>query len=488
MAGLLDMFENPQDAAMLATGLGLLNASGPSRMPVSMGQAIGNAGMQGMAAYQQAEKLKREKLQQDMLMQQLEMAKRKMAQEMKLEQLTNDAISKTLGVMQPTTHEQITGYNFNASPTAQSTLGRNAADQQSVIQSAQALIDRKNKGAALSPDEETFLNDIKGRIEPIKQNVTVQPDMAGTLRNLGTQLAAIKPEVAKVFLTASERYEPRKMDANSFYENRLTGKREFIGDPTKGITYGPNGVEIMPGAENIARLEAMKAGATTSAQKSAEAPYAEPVVLKGVGHGGADVVIPRVNMPGMNGVMQARSPIGMEGEKEFNANWIKNTYQPIQDSATSADKMLTQVQTFRNIKLDTGWGTETKAGAANILTGLGIAPENAKLYAANAQKFQQVAMDRLWVTLNAAKGPQTEGDADRAKKTFISLANTPQANQFIADLAEATARRDKLKASFYQDAYQLAKQSGDFGRVDNEWRGIQRSIWDDPIMAKWKGK
>lgn len=50
MPGLLD---NPKDAAMLQLGLGLLSRSGPSRMPVSIGQALGDAGQEAIGTYQQ---------------------------------------------------------------------------------------------------------------------------------------------------------------------------------------------------------------------------------------------------------------------------------------------------------------------------------------------------------------------------------------------------------------------------------------------------
>ena len=148
--------------------------------------------------------------------------------------------------------------------------------------------------------------------------------------------------------------------------------------------------------------------------------------------------------------------------------------------------MLTNVQSLRNIDINTGWGTEAKAAAANALSGLGIAPKNAEMFAANAQKFQSQAMTRLWEVLNTAKCPQTEGDADRAKATFAALKNTNEANQFILDLAEANARRDKLKAQFYGEAMPVARDSGDMTAVDRKWQQIQRSVWDDPIMAKWR--
>lgn len=44
---------DPRTAMMMQTGLGLMGASGPSSMPVSFGQALGQAGMQGMNAFHQ---------------------------------------------------------------------------------------------------------------------------------------------------------------------------------------------------------------------------------------------------------------------------------------------------------------------------------------------------------------------------------------------------------------------------------------------------
>jgi hypothetical protein len=47
--GLMGMFANPQTAGLLGMAGGLLSASGPSRLPISTGQALG-AGLQGMGA------------------------------------------------------------------------------------------------------------------------------------------------------------------------------------------------------------------------------------------------------------------------------------------------------------------------------------------------------------------------------------------------------------------------------------------------------
>lgn len=55
--GLLDAFYDPNSAGLLAIGAGLLDASGPSRMPIGLGQALGGAMNRGAAAYQHAREI-----------------------------------------------------------------------------------------------------------------------------------------------------------------------------------------------------------------------------------------------------------------------------------------------------------------------------------------------------------------------------------------------------------------------------------------------
>lgn len=55
MAGLLDFATDPQSAMMTQMALGLLSAGGPSSRPVSLGQAMGQAGQMGMQGYRDAQ-------------------------------------------------------------------------------------------------------------------------------------------------------------------------------------------------------------------------------------------------------------------------------------------------------------------------------------------------------------------------------------------------------------------------------------------------
>jgi hypothetical protein len=64
------ILSDPRQAAMLQAGLGLLASSGPSRTPVGLGQAIGQAGMQGLNAFQQ---IQQAQLQEEMRKRQMAM-------------------------------------------------------------------------------------------------------------------------------------------------------------------------------------------------------------------------------------------------------------------------------------------------------------------------------------------------------------------------------------------------------------------------------
>jgi len=77
VAGILDL--DPQTQGLLAAAFAGLQASGPSRMPTSFGQVVGQAGTAGLQATDQAAqlqaRLRLQKLQADQLQQQLDMQK-----------------------------------------------------------------------------------------------------------------------------------------------------------------------------------------------------------------------------------------------------------------------------------------------------------------------------------------------------------------------------------------------------------------------------
>lgn len=72
---LLDFATDPQNAMLNNIAFGLLSASGPSTHPVSLGQALGQAGQMGMQGYQQGQENQIKQIQLDRLKSQLEFQK-----------------------------------------------------------------------------------------------------------------------------------------------------------------------------------------------------------------------------------------------------------------------------------------------------------------------------------------------------------------------------------------------------------------------------
>lgn len=168
--------------------------------------------------------------------------------------------------------------------------------------------------------------------------------------------------------------------------------------------------------------------------------------------------------------------------------WYANSYTPAMSAGAAATNMLDNLNTARlglkKIGDGTGWSGEMQKKAAEVLTTFGV--KNAAEKATGYQQFQQAAMTQVNSVLNLAKGPQTDQDARRAQETFIGLGKTPQANQFLIDYAQAVAERDKRRADFYRQAYPIAQKQGDLMAVDRSWSKVDKSVWDNPAMRRWK--
>lgn len=173
-----------------------------------------------------------------------------------------------------------------------------------------------------------------------------------------------------------------------------------------------------------------------------------------------------------------------------NEDFIKNSYRPIQDAAKASQLVSGRLDALESLPISekTGWGTEAQAKAAEVLVGMGYKGDEAKQLASNSQTFRAIQARQVNDELNQAKGPQTEGDAVRAKSVFASLGNTPDANRFINDLQRATIQRKGSEAKFYRDHYDQALKNGDLSVMERAWINspeANRSIFDSPIMSKW---
>jgi hypothetical protein len=182
----------------------------------------------------------------------------------------------------------------------------------------------------------------------------------------------------------------------------------------------------------------------------------------------------------------------VEGSARMHTNedFIKNSYRPIQDAAKASQLVAGRLDALESLPISqkTGWGTEAQAKAAEVLVGMGYKGDEAKQLASNSQTFRAIQARQVNDELNMAKGPQTEGDAVRAKSTFAALGNTPNANQFINDLQRAIIQRKGAEAKFYRDHYDQALKDGDLSVMERAWINspeANKSVFDSPVMSKW---
>ena len=176
------------------------------------------------------------------------------------------------------------------------------------------------------------------------------------------------------------------------------------------------------------------------------------------------------------------------GRVKLNEDFIEKEYRPTMDAASAASRMNFMADAIEKLDIRTGKGADFMAGAAKILTGMGLAPAAVEQYASDATKFQSFVMKNNWEVLNLAKGPQTEGDSQRAMATWMQLENTPEANKYIADFMRAANARVKEKAAYYRKNMSRAKGSGELDNLEREWADspeANKSIFDYPSMKKW---
>jgi lambda repressor-like predicted transcriptional regulator len=115
-----------------------------------------------------------------------------------------------------------------------------------------------------------------------------------------------------------------------------------------------------------------------------------------------------------------------------------------------------------------GIGYKSEVKGTNLVLALGFS------HPVNAEQFRSVAKKNLLTMLREQTGPQTDKDANNAEATYVSLGNTPQANQFILDFAEAMSNMKERKAQYYQEALPYARQGNDLTQIDRRGFSLVR--------------
>lgn len=168
-----------------------------------------------------------------------------------------------------------------------------------------------------------------------------------------------------------------------------------------------------------------------------------------------------------------------------NTDFITNEYRPALVAAQSAVRSKAALDVLDNKDIRTGWGTTAAATAGSVLVGMGMAPDAVKSFVTDSQIFHKQVQAEVNRKMVLNKGVQTEGDAARSALIESQLTDTEQANQFTRDIARAQYNQDIAKGKFYSANYAAAIRSGDPFALEEKWRDLQPSLFDDPAMKKW---
>ena len=159
---------------------------------------------------------------------------------------------------------------------------------------------------------------------------------------------------------------------------------------------------------------------------------------------------------------------GLTEEQKALAKNRVSKYSDIQERSLSAQNQLDSINQMRAIDLETGFGTEFKTTAAQVINALGGDGESLlDVDIADVQKFNSVAKKQVIDIMAGQKGPQTDQDAARIEATLARTENTPEANAYIQNATEALANRQIEQDLFWTDY--LESNDGSLKGVDKAW-------------------
>lgn len=181
-------------------------------------------------------------------------------------------------------------------------------------------------------------------------------------------------------------------------------------------------------------------------------------------------------------VVTAENPVVVSAGTKLNDQWITNELEPARVAGDAAKNAMNNIRVLKSIDLTTGFGTDAQKTAASILATFGV--KDAAKFATNAQVFESKIYESLVDTLAGQKGVQTKSDFENIQKTYAQLKNTPQANQFLLDVAEAKAMQDQRKSGYYQKAASMPELRNNLSAITNEWGKIAGSMFEIPLTDR----
>lgn len=157
------------------------------------------------------------------------------------------------------------------------------------------------------------------------------------------------------------------------------------------------------------------------------------------------------------------------------------------DAARRSSVNLESAQAALDKGFRTGFGTEAKVAAANVLSSV-FGMKDASKYATTGQLFNQTIMEQVLARQLQQKGVQTNQDAERIRAAGVQLGNTVEANQFMLDVARAQNQRSIAQDKFYRDWLKDPNNKGSLRGAEDAWLEAEgnSSLFDTPALQKYK--
>jgi hypothetical protein len=261
--------------------------------------------------------------------------------------------------------------------------------------------------------------------------------------------------------------------------------------PKGGIQINPQTLQssVLPGyTQSVGAINQAQAYGTGlgQAQTATDTRYDPATGRTVVTSRAANLGLPTQGMGGAQAntqpVVTAENPVVVKAGEELNKQWITSELEPARLAGDAAKNAMNNIRVLKSIDLTTGFGTDAQKTAASILATLGV--KDAAKFATNAQVFESKIYESLVDTLGGQKGVQTKSDFENIQKTYAQLKNTPQANQFLLDVAEAKAMQDQRKSGYYQKAASMPELRNNLSAITNEWGKISGSMFEIPLTDR----
>ena len=184
--------------------------------------------------------------------------------------------------------------------------------------------------------------------------------------------------------------------------------------------------------------------------------------------------------------VEVKLPESQKAEQsERGKSLTKDFFENVAPTARNAQKNLPAITSNLNILnkgFETGFGTETAASAAKVLSALGV--QGAERFASDSQIFLANANQAVLSKQLEQKGTQTKTDAERIEQTGARLGNTKEANKFILTVAREQLQRDIEQRDFYSKWYGKNKT---YDGAEDAWFDGEgsKSLFERPALKQY---